>query len=387
MSTVLVETKVVVYGLSTEGYHIAGRMALRGATVSIVDESAHMAISMNSDIAKTYPDVSALKDDEPLMGIEPTDVAISECDYLFFAPRIRKTGQEIKTELTAQLKDATQSIKKGTSVVYNVPTGLGGNNENVSLLEHVTGLQVGQDIFYYYYPIGSKSYFPDVVGSFNLKTDSKLSKLLSEDGKKEKRFLGISASEIYHSVRVLSEFSNLSSMLEICKFAKDESIRKDLNFDKFSDMYLDDMTNDLYDLKCLGATLEGTGNLMYIVNGSLKGIDGYIKRLIDDIRNTLKRNELKPSRTRIAITWTLDSNEMRGDKIEMLNSLVLKLRDYIADVETYESDKFDHFHSEKTTIVIACSKKDYDTIDKKSGRQSVDEHIKVKTNPLCEILQ
>ena len=32
---------------------------------------------------------------------------------------------------------------------------------------------------------------------------------------------------------------------------------------------------------------------MYLVNGSIKGIEGYIKRLIDEIRATLKKNDLK----------------------------------------------------------------------------------------------
>jgi UDP-N-acetylmuramoylalanine-D-glutamate ligase len=39
-------TKVVVYGLSTEGYLAACQMAIKGADVFIVDESAHMAISL-----------------------------------------------------------------------------------------------------------------------------------------------------------------------------------------------------------------------------------------------------------------------------------------------------------------------------------------------------
>ena len=132
--------KVVVYGLSTEGYEIACQMALKGADVSIIDESTPSAISLKSEIAKTYPHVSALKEDEPLLAMEPIDLAISKADYLFFTPRIRKTGQDIKTEIHSKFKDATSSLKKGSSVIYCLPTGFSGNNENISLLEHVTGL-------------------------------------------------------------------------------------------------------------------------------------------------------------------------------------------------------------------------------------------------------
>ena len=76
--------KVVVYGLSTEGYAIASQMAIKGADVYIIDESTPSAISLKAEIAKTYPHVSSLKEDEPLLSMEPIDVAISKAQYLFF---------------------------------------------------------------------------------------------------------------------------------------------------------------------------------------------------------------------------------------------------------------------------------------------------------------
>jgi hypothetical protein len=378
----LVATKVVVYGLSTEGYSIACQMAIKGADVFIVDESAHMAISLKSEIAKTYPDVTSLKEDEPLLGVEPIDVAISHSEYLFFAPRIRKTGQETKMEIHSKFKDATSAMKKGGAVIYNLPTGIGGNNETISLLEHVTGLEMGKGISYFYYPLGSKNQTPEIIGSFNGKADDKLAKLLAID-KKEKKFVAISSSELFHAIKILSQFSGLSSILEVCKFAQDQTTREDLMFTEFKDLFLDDMTNGLYDLRSLGTSIEGAGTMMYLVNGSIKGIEGYVKRLIDEIRSTLKKNELKASRTRVTILWTLDSYEMRGDKVDMLNSLVTKLRDYIGDVEIHQGPTFDLFHSDKTTIVVACSKSDYEKISKNNKDSDI---IVIKTNPLCEIM-
>lgn len=378
----LVATKVVVYGLSTEGYSIACQMAIKGADVFIVDESAHMAISLKSEIAKTYPDVTSLKEDEPLLGVEPIDVAISHSEYLFFAPRIRKTGQETKMEIHSKFKDATSAMKKGGSVIYNLPTGIGGNNETISLLEHVTGLEMGKGISYFYYPLGAKNQTPEIIGSFNGKVDDKLAKLLAVD-KKEKKFVAISSSELFHAIKILSQFSGLSSILEVCKFAQEPTTRADLMFTEFKDLFLDDMTNGLYDLRSLGTSIEGAGTMMYLVNGSIKGIEGYVKRLIDEIRSTLKKNELKASRTRVTILWTLDSYEMRGDKVDMLNSLVTKLRDYIGDVEIHQGPTFDLFHSDKTTIVVACSKSDYEKISKNNKDSDI---IIIKTNPLCEIL-
>ncbi len=375
--------KVVVYGLSTEGYAIASQMAIKGADVYIIDESTPSAISLKAEIAKTYPNVSSLKEDEPLLAMEPIDVAISKAQYLFFTPRIRKTGQDIKTEIHSKFKDAVTSLKKNSSVIFTLATGFGGNNENISLLEHVTGLQAGKNISYFYYPLEDLNQQPKIIGSFNGKEDLVLSNLLTNN-KKEKKFVGISSSEHFHAIDTLSRFSSLCSILEVCKYAHDEITKNDLSSNDFQEIFLDNMINGLFDLKALGSSFEGSNSLMYLINGSVKGIDGYIKRLIDEIRGTLKKNDLKASRTKIALSWTLDQHAMRGDKIEMLQNLISKLRDYIGDVEAYEDPDFNLFHSDKTTIIVACSQFDFDKIEKSKKDSNL---IIIKANPICETLQ
>jgi len=375
--------KVVVYGLSTEGYAIASQMAIKGADVYIIDESTPSAISLKAEIAKTYPNVSSLKEDEPLLAMQPIDVAISKAQYLFFTPRIRKTGQDIKTEIHSKFKDAVTSLKKNSSVIFTLPTGFGGNNENISLLEHVTGFQTGKNISYFYYPLEDLNQQPKIIGSFNGKEDLVLSDLLTTD-KKEKNFVALSSSEHFHAIDVLSRFSSLCSVLEVCKYAQDEITKNDLSSNDFQEIFLDNMISGLFDLKSLGSSFEGSNSLMYLINGSVKGIDGYIKRLIDEIRATLKKNDLKASRTKIALSWTLDQHAMRGDKIEMLQILISKLRDYIGDVEAYEDPDFNLFHSDKTTIVVSCSQSDFDNIKNKKQDSNL---IIVKANPICETIQ
>ena len=375
--------KVVVYGLSTEGYALASQMAIKGADVYIIDESTPSAISLKAEIAKTYPNVSSLKEDEPLLAMEPIDVAVSKAQYLFFTPRIRKTGQDVKTEIHSKFKDAITSLKKNSSVIFTLPTGFGGNNENISLLEHVTGLQAGKNISYFYYPLEDLNQQPKIIGSFNAKEDLVLSDLLTTN-KKEKKFVGISSSEHFHAIDILSRFSGLCSILEVCKYAQDEITKNDLSSSNFQEIFLDNMINGLFDLKSLGSSFEGSNSLMYLINGSVKGIDGYMKRLIDEIRGTLKKNDLKASRTKIALSWTIDQHAMRGDKIEMIQNLTTRLRDYIGDVEAYQNPDFNLFHNDNTTIVVACSQSAFDSIEKTKHDSNL---IIVKANPICETLQ
>ena len=372
--------KVVFFGLSTEGYHLASKMVINGADVRIIDESSSSAIVLNSEIAKTYANVISLREDEPLLSMEPSNTAISKAKYLFFTPRIRKTGQDLKTEVNSKFKDAVAELKKGSSIINCLPTGFGGNTDNISLLEHVTGHKAGKDCSYFYFPLNDLNKTPDVIGSLNQADEKKILTLLKTD-KKEKNFVDISTAENLHAINTIQRFSNQCSILEVCgKFVKNNT-KKTASFNDFKNLYLDDLVNGFYDLRMLGSSFESAQTLMYLINGSVRGIHGYIKRLIDTIRITLKKNDLKASKTKIVLSWTLDTNEMRGDKIEMLNSIASKLRDYIGDVET-SSGSIDLFHQDKVTIVVACSSRDYKEIKE---NLKDDNTFVIKANPLCEI--
>ena len=373
-------TKVVIYGLSTEGYSLACQIALNGGDVQIIDESTPSAISIKQDIAKSYPSVQALKDDEPLLAMTSIDAAISKAQVLVFAPRIRKTGQDIKIEINSKFKDAVSNIKKGCNVVYGLGTGFGGNSENISLLEHVTGLKVGKNISYYYYPLSKESTIKPYIGSSDSKENETLKKLLTNE--KKFNFLSLNSAEYFHAIDILKQFSSQTSILEVCKFAKDSATKSDLNSEKLGELYLDDFIDGLFDLRSLSSSFEGASSLMYLINGSMKGLDGYIKRLIDETRLILKKNELKASRTKILLLWTLDQHEMKGEKIEKLLELETKLKDYIGDVESI-SQPVDIFQNDKTTIIVVCSKRDFDYIMKNNKD---DELIILKANPLCQLI-
>ena len=373
-------TKVVIYGLSTEGYSLACQIALNGGDVQIIDESTPSAISIKQDIAKSYPSVQALKDDEPLLAMTSIDAAISKAQILIFAPRIRKTGQDIKIEINSKFKDAVSNIKKDCNVVYGLGTGFGGNSENISLLEHVTGLKVGKNVSYFYYPLSKESIRKPYIGSSDSKENDVLKKLFTND--KKFNFLSLNSSEYFHAMDVLKQFSNQTSILEVCKFAKDSVTKSDLNSENLGELFLDDLIDGLFDLRSLSSSFEGASSLMYLINGSMKGLDGYIKRLIDETRLILKKNELKASRTKILLLWSLDQHEMKGEKIEKLQELETKLKDYIGDVESI-SQPVDIFQNEKTTIVVVCSKHDFDYMMKNNKD---DELIILKANPLCQLI-
>ena len=377
----MVSEKIVIYGLSTEGYSLACQMAVNGADVQIIDETSSSAMSLTSEIAQTYPSINSLKEDEPLLSMEPIEIAVSNAKYLFFAPKMRKTDQDLKTELNSKFKDAVGLLKKGSNLIYCLGTGFGGNDENVSILEHITGFKVGKSISYFYFPINNSNQMPKIIGSFNNADDKKLASFLTTD-KEGKKFVSLSTAEQLHAIDTVKRFTSICSIVEVCKFQRSGK-KSDLDFTDFKNLYLDDMINGLYDLRSIASSFEGVNSLMYLINGCLKGISSYIKRLIDIIRITLKKNDLKASRTKIILSWTFDLNGMRGEKIEILDLLTSKLRDYIGDVETSQKPE-DIFRSDKKTIVIVCSKYDYKKIKQ---NQRSEDFLVIKANSLCEVEQ
>ena len=380
----MVSEKIVVYGLSTEGYSLACQMAVNGADVQIIDETSSSAMSLTSEIAQTYPSINSLKEDEPLLSMEPIEIAVSNAKYLFFTPKIRKMDQDLKTELNSKFKDAVGSLKEGSNLIYCLGTGFGGNTDNISILEHVTGFKVDKSISYFYFPVNDSNQTPTIIGSFNNTDDKKLASFLATD-KEGKKFVSISTAEQLHAIDTVKRFTSICSIVEICDSRKFQRSGKksDLDFTDFKNLYLDDMINGLYDLRSIASSFEGVNSLMYLINGCLKGISSYIKRLIDIIRITLKKNDLKASRTKIILSWTFDLNGMRGEKIEILDLLTSKLRDYIGDVETSQKPE-DIFRSDKKTIVIVCSKYDYKKIKQ---NQRSEDFLVIKANSLCEVEQ
>jgi len=380
---------VVVYGLSTEGYKIASAIAIRGHKVSLIDESARMAIMLKPEITKTYPTVSSLLEDEPLLELQPVDVAIKMASYVFFSPKVRKTGQDVRADISSKLRDVVRSISPGTSIVFTLPTGVGGNTENIALIEHLTGYVIGRDIYYYYMPITSVSELSQsdlLVGSSSSnKKDLHLLGLIQDLPETEgSNIVDIYSAELAHVIRILEHYTGLASTLEVCKQTHSSGFPSQVLQNKYGDLYIDEISNGLYDLRVVASSLSGAGPLAYLVNGTIKGIEGYVKHLIDRLRLVLKMAELKASRTRVIIAWTLDQNEMKGDKIELFSTMESRLKDYIGDVERRPGTSLDIYPTDKNTVVIACSKDDFGAISKTNNHNL--DMIIMKANPVCEAM-
>lgn len=372
--------KVAVYGLSTEGYKIASHISNKGIPVSIIDDSSGMAITLKPDIAKTYSSVTSFIQDETLLDFEPFDVAINNASYIFFTPRIRKSWPDAKNHIGSKFQDVIKHVNKDSSIIYTVPAGFGVNNENITLIEHRTGLSVGKNIFYHYMPISSipSALFDAIIGTKS-ELDSNLTSLLSGlDSSNRIKVVDIESAEYLYSIRILRHYGLMSPIFEICKFADNTYQSQIMENESYDEIYIDDLVGGLFDLNTILSSLTGISPLTLLVKGNIATVENYLKHLTEQIKIILKKYELKASKTKAIISWTFDPNEMRGDRLDIISRLESRLKDYVGDVERHDS-LFDFYSSEKKIIVVSCSKDDFDRLNKNNPNSEI---IIIKATPI-----
>jgi len=372
--------KVAVYGLSTEGYKIASHISNKGIPVSIIDDSSGMAITLKPDIAKTYSSVTSFIQDETLLDFEPFDVAINNASYIFFTPRIRKSWPDAKNHIGSKFQDVIKHVSKDSSIIYTVPAGFGVNNENITLIEHRTGLSVGKNIFYHYMPVSSipSALFDAIIGTKS-ELDSNLTSLLSGlDSSNRIKVVDIESAEYLYSIRILRHYGLMSPIFEICKFADNTYQSQIMENESYDEMYIDDLVGGLFDLNTILSSLTGISPLTLLVKGNIATVENYLKHLTEQIKIILKKYELKASKTKAIISWTFDPNEMRGDRLDIISRLESRLKDYVGDVERHDS-LFDFYSSEKKIIVVSCSKDDFERLNKNNPNSEI---IIIKATPI-----
>ncbi len=172
--------------------------------------------------------------------------------------------------------------------------------------------------------------------------------------------VSISSAELLYTINIVNRYSNMTSINEITKLNRIKEIRSEISQNNIEPIYFDEIVNGLFDLRILSLSLTNSSALGYIINGTIRSIEGFAKSLVEEIRIQLKLREIKASRTKVTIFWTIDNNEIRGDKTIMRESLKLKLRDYIAEVDIQDIENY--LPNTVTNVIIACSSEDYKKI-------------------------
>ena len=136
-----------MYGLTSEAYMLAATLVDR-AQVTIVDETLQMAMDIDPAFMKKNPSLQEVMAEEPLLRFKPLEQVLGEAQVIFFTPKLTRPSDETLIEAGSKLRDLARYLTKGVTLVNSLPTGPGGNSDNIMLAEKQTGLQVGATLNY-----------------------------------------------------------------------------------------------------------------------------------------------------------------------------------------------------------------------------------------------
>lgn len=363
----MAKTKVAVYGLTTEGYGLAASIADK-AEVTMVDETLQMAMDVTPAFFKHNPDLGEMMSGEPLLSFKPIGQVLESAQLIFFTPKLRRPFDEALIEAGSKLREMSKYVMKGATVVNTLPTGPGGNSENIMMAEKQTGLHIGQSMAYAYMPLAAGSWHPSVVSIAGGGEKNPLVTLGFAPTSQN-----VFSAELEYAATVLQGAMEYVAQIEFSKKAREAGV----SIQKVGGAFIDEFARHLYDLKAIQASEETGESIAYLAGAALKSLENFVRYMVDETREILKQKELKASRTKIDLVWALDKYEMRADRLQMAQGIQVRLKDYVTDVEivgrTSGRDAIDQL---KHNVLIVCSKDDYELVKgMKKGHGSVETTV------------
>ncbi len=350
------KVKVAMYGLTSEAFRLAGDLVDK-AQVTIVDETLQMAMDLDPAFLKKNPSLQEVMAEEPLLAFKPLEQVLGEAQVVFFTPRLRRPSDETLIEAGTKLRDLARYLSTGVTLVNSLPTGPGGNSDNIMLIEKQTGLKVGETLTYSYMPLRPKEAKPAVVSAAGLQDRGSLQGLGFIPNSQN-----VFSAELEYASAVMEAAVASVTEIEMARRAREAKV----TIQRQSNTYLDEFSKYLYELKAIQASEETGESISYLAGATLKSFDNYVRYVVDETREVLKEKQLKASRTKISLLWNIDKYEMRGERMQVAESIQQRLRDYVTDVEVVSRPKgrggAELLDPLKHNVVIVCSRDDQDAM-------------------------
>ncbi len=336
--------------------------------VTIVDETLQMALELDGPFLKKNPNLQEMMSQEPLLSLKPLGQVLEEAQVVFFTPKLRRPSDETLIEAGSKLRELSRYLSKGVSLVNTLPTGPGGNSENIMMVEKQTGLRVGESLTYAYMPLRPREQKPFVVAVTGGGEKQALQQLGFSPNSQN-----VFSAELEYASSVLGSVLTAVTEIELARRAREANVI----LHKASETYIDEFAKYLFELKAIQASEETGESISYLAGATLKSLENYVRYVVDETREVLKEKELKASRTKIGLLWTLDRYEMRGERLQLAESIQQRLRDYVTDVELIPGSKVkggsDFLDPLKHNVLIACSKEDYEPLKQaRKNRRSLE---------------
>jgi len=235
------------------------------------------------------------------------------------------------------------------------------------MVEKQTGLQIGSTLTYAYTPLRPRDPKPAVVSVAGAQEKGALQALGFSPNSQN-----IFSAELEYASSVMESAVASVTEIEMARRAREAKV----TLQKSSEVYIDEFTKYLYELKAIQSSEETGESISYLAGATLKSFENYVRYVVDETREVLKEKQLKASRTKIGLLWTLDRYEMRGERLQVADGIQQRLRDYVTDVDVISVTKrgsSELLDPLKHNVLIVCSKEDQENLKlAKKGQRNVE---------------
>ena len=279
-STNLPKPKVAIYGLTTEGYTIASKI-VDVASVTIVDDTLQMAMDLTPQLVKSHSTLQELVGGESLMGLKPIpQVLVGGQARLLHAQSSGRPGTNPIIESNMKVREVAAHVSKGSTIVNTLPMGIGGNSDNIAVIEKQTGMKVGETINYAYCPLRPRGE-PGVIA-----LSAKMRESLSpEEIGMKSAYGGIAASELAYVSSVLNESASIAVDVELMRKARSQSRLASQEGGvgkREGEKYIDDLAAFVYDLTAVQASEDVGEPLTYMAGAALRSLENDVRYIVDE---------------------------------------------------------------------------------------------------------
>lgn len=314
-----------LYGLSTEGVNFIKKNYAR--SFPVIDESLRLTVAtIDSNLQ------IELNSKRELSDILPATETLSKIKEIFFAPKVKKWGQDWWEEILHHVKFIGNSISQGQQFINLVPVALGKNEQLINTIETVSGLSVGKDFGYHYMPIPVS--MATVVSVW--------------DGTPYEWSNGQVSLEEGENGYLIRSVSNYLKLFEEVWLNRSKSV------------FVSDYSRGIFPLTLSLESFERGSSIHGISHVLLKSSDDYINQIVNDIKFKLREENIKPARAIVYVIWELDDYELFNEAHYLRAKLVSRLEEHFGEIIPLSLKKMENltlnYSISRESIILACTK-------------------------------
>lgn len=324
----------MVFGRSLEGVAFVTEH-LKRPEVILVDENLRMG---------TVKRVDELNRHEELSDLLPLSLSVERSKYIIYGPRLH--GAVNVNDILSHVKAIAQNMKQGQHFINLVPLPLGRSAQLIEVLEAASGLKVGKDFGYHYFPILSK----------------RQNRASVWEGKREPWMAQAADTLKAEEGHIIDVMGTL-----VERFRDVWIARRQIFISEYikGSLILDFVNEEFSRLQ----VYQGLSTLL------LKSINEFMTSVVERVREAIKAQGIRPAKGVVGVVWDANELDMLGEEERAKQVLIRRLLDEFKKVEPIRQSEAENMilnaQVQKGTALLFCTREGFESLKGKGPAEAL----------------